>query len=196
NTFAYAANSVDLLQQVGPLGEQVISNYFSANNTFHQPDRTYDALNQETVFTYNANRQVTQIQTPAGLTTVNTYFTSGTDIGRLSTTADLEIQRTNSFSYANGLVFIHTNELGLVTTNYWDNLQRLTGVAYPVGSISNVYTNLDLIGTKDRLNKWTYFAYNSIRQKIAETNANGNVTRYGYCDCGALTSMTNAWNVT
>jgi YD repeat-containing protein len=29
---------------------------------------------------------------------------------------------------------------------------------------------------------------------IAETNANGTVTRYGYCDCGSLTAVTNAWN--
>src|SRR5207249_2139564 len=73
NTFAYAVNSIDLLQQVGPLGEQVISNYFSTGNTFHQPDASYDALNQATVYTYNANRQVSSRKTPAGLTTTNIY---------------------------------------------------------------------------------------------------------------------------
>jgi hypothetical protein len=28
---------------------------------------------------------------------------------------------------------------------------------------------------------------------VAETNANGVVTRYGLCDCGAVMSVTNAW---
>ncbi len=195
NTFAYAANSIDLLQQVGPLAEQVISNYFATTNTFHQPDASYDALNQATTYTYNANRQVTSRKTPPGLTTTNIYFTSGTDAGRLSTTIDLEISRTNSFTYTNGLVYSHTDERGLVTTNYWDNLQRLIGTVYPdASSVSNIYTFLDITATKDRLGYWTYSGFNGLRQKIAETNANGVVTRYGYCDCGALTSLTNAWN--
>jgi RHS repeat-associated protein len=33
-----------------------------------------------------------------------------------------------------------------------------------------------------------------MRQKIGETNASGAITRYGYCDCGALVSVTNAFN--
>jgi YD repeat-containing protein len=40
---------------------------------------------------------------------------------------------------------------------------------------------LDLTATKDRLEWWTYFGYDGLRRKIAETNANG-VTGYGYCD--------------
>jgi YD repeat-containing protein len=194
NNFVYAANNIDLLQQVGPLAEQVISNYFIAGNTFHQPDASYDALNQATVYTYNAKRQVTSRKTPAGLTTTNIYFTSGTASNFLDKTIDLEINRTNSFTYTNGLVLSHTDERGLVTTNYWDALQRLIGTVYPVGSISNIYTSLDITATKDREGHWTYFGYNQIRQKIAETNVNGTVTRYGYCECGALTSLTNAWS--
>jgi len=82
----------------------------------------------------------------------------------------------------------------LAVTNYWDNLQRLTGVLYPDGStVSNVYTILDRTAAKDRLGNWTYSGYNAIRQKIAETNANTVITRYGYCDCGALMSVTNAF---
>ena len=76
--------------------------------------------------------------------------------------------------------------------------QRLRGIRYPDGTtISNFYsdsiTPLDLTAIKDRLGHWTYFGYNPVRQKIAETNANGVMTGYGYCDCGALLSVTNAW---
>jgi RHS repeat-associated protein len=83
----------------------------------------------------------------------------------------------------------------LVTANYWDNLLRLVSASYPDGStISNVYTALDVTAHKDRLNQWSYFGFNGIRQMVAATNENGVVTRYGYCDCGALLSQTNAWS--
>src|SRR5207248_89496 len=45
---------------------------------------------------------------------------------------------------------------------------------------------------KDRLGYWTYFAYDALRRKTSETNANGVVTAFGYCDCGSISSMTNA----
>jgi hypothetical protein len=45
----------------------------------------------------------------------------------------------------------------------------------------------------DKLDHWSYSSYNSVRPKIAETNANGAVPRYVYCDCGALLYVTNAW---
>jgi RHS repeat-associated protein len=194
NTMTYAANGVDLVQEIGPAGSQVVSNYF--NNSYHQPDATYDALNQETKYTYNGYRQLTQVQRPSGLTTVNVYYSSGTDANRLQNAVDLEISRTNSYTYyANGLVYSHTDERGLTVTNLWDNLLRLTETKYPDGTtVSNRYANLDLVGTKDRLGHWSYFGYDSMRQKVAETNANGIITRYGYCDCGSLDSITNAWN--
>ena len=50
--------------------------------------------------------------------------------------------------------------------------------------------------TKDRMGYWTYFGYDSLRRRMAETNANSVVTRYGYCDCGQLQSITNAWGAT
>jgi YD repeat-containing protein len=192
NTFLYSGE-IDLLRNIGPQGEVVVSNYF---NAYHQPLISYNALNEATTYTYNANRQLMSIVRPSGLTTTNVYYTGGDDAGRLEKTIDLEINRTNAFTYyANGLVYSHTDERGLTVTNFWDNLQRLTGVAYPDGTTtSNIYTALDITARKDRLGYWSYSGYNSVRQKIAETNANGGITRYGYCDCGALLSVTNAWN--
>src|SRR5207248_196554 len=35
-----------------------------------------------------------------------------------------------------------------------------------------------------------------LRQLITTTNANGVISRYGYCDCGALTYVTNAFGTT
>ncbi|HEX5222240.1 MAG TPA: hypothetical protein VFZ59_21985 [Verrucomicrobiae bacterium] len=193
NDYLYDGNGIDLLRHVGADGNQVLSNYF---NAYHQALVSYNALNEATVYTYNGNRQLTSVLTPAGLTTTNIYFPSGDDAGRLDKTIDLEIQRTNAYTYyANGLVWSQTDERGLTTYSYWDNLQRLTGTLFPDGTTtSNRYTVLDVTATKDRLGYWSYAAYNPIRLKTAETNANGVVTGYGYCDCGALLSVTNAWN--
>ena len=192
NIYVYASNGVDLVLQIGPQAEQVVSNYFG--NSYHQPDASYDALNQQTTYTYNANRQVTSITSPAGLTTTNIYFGSGTDAGRLSQTIDLQINRTNSYTYyGNGLVLTHTDERGLLTTNYWDNLQRLTGVGYPDGGTTNIYSRLDLVGTRDKLGYWTRFAYDGIRRKYAETNANNAVTWITYCECGSPSTITRAY---
>jgi RHS repeat-associated protein len=198
NHFEYAEDGIDLLRQVGPLGEQVLSNRF---DNLHELIDTFDAVNQLTSYVYNSHGQLTRISSPSGLTTTNIYFSAGGSIGRLEKTIDLEINRTNTFTYyASGLVQSHIDERGLIRTNYWDGLNRPTGVRYlDSTTTSNRYDRggtklLDLTATRDRLGNWTYFDYNGIRQKIAETNANGVVHRYGYCSCGSLLSVTNAWN--
>lgn len=194
NRLFYAANGIDLELHLGPQGEQVVSNYFG--NAYHQVDASDDALDQETRFTYNGSRQLTSIQRPSGLTTTNFYFSGGGAAGRLEKTIDLEINRENAYTYyTDGQVYTHTDERGLVTTNFWDRLRRLTGVLYSDGTTrSNVYAALSLAGAKDRLDQWTTYGYNGIGQTVAVTNANGVVTRNGYCECGSLLSTTNAWN--
>jgi YD repeat-containing protein len=85
----------------------------------------------------------------------------------------------------------------LTVTNYWDQLERLTGTKFPDGSTtSNIYSALDITATKDRLGYWTYFGYNSVRQKIAETNANNEVIRYTNNAAGDLLSLTDGKNQT
>lgn len=195
NKFIYAANQIDLLQWIGPKSEQVLSNYFAPGNLYHQPDAVYDALNQVTSYTYNGNRQVTSIRRPMGLTITNVYFSSGTYANWLASYIDQEISATNSYTYVNGLIFTHTDARGLTVTRYYDNLQRPTELLYPDGStVSNIYTYLDLTAIKDRMGNWSHFGFDGDRHKVAETNANGVVTFFNYCSCGALLSMTNAWN--
>ncbi len=40
---------------------------------------------------------------------------------------------------------------------------------------SNVHTHFDMTATKDRLGNWTDYGYDSLRRKIAETNALGEI---------------------
>jgi len=192
NRYVYAANDLDLTLHVGVSGEQVVSNWF--NNIYHQPDASYNALGEETKFTYNGDRQLTSVRRPSGLTTTNIYFPSGDYADWLDKTIDLEIGRTNSYTYEDGLVRTHTDERGLTVTSYYDALQRLSALSYPDGTtVSNFYTALDLTATKDRLGFWTTFGYNETRRRSAATNANGIVTLYNHCPCGSLDSVMTAF---
>ena len=192
NEFAYATNAIDLVAATNALGVQVTSN---AYNAYHQVVTNYNALNELTVFSYNANQQLASVKTPAGLTTTNIYFSSGSFTNWLAETIDLEISRTNSFTYLNGLVYSQTDPRGLTVTNTWDNLQRLTSQTYPDGTfITNTYDKLDLVKVVDRMGYSNSFTYNSVRQLVAQTNALGRVTLYNYCTCGALSSITDPLN--
>jgi len=198
NTFVYDNSGIDLLVHLGPSGS-VEAGY--SYNSLHQPIRITNALNEVTHFNYDADGRVTGIYTPGQLTTTNIYYGgSGANKGRLAQSIDLEIRRTNSYTwYASGNMQVHTDERGLSRTFYWDPLNRLTGMSFPDGtSTTNIYSRgsekiLDVTATKDRLNFWSYFGYDGLRRRTAATNANNVVTRFGYCDCGSVSSVTNAW---
>jgi YD repeat-containing protein len=185
------------------LGESVSSNWFNGN---HQVVTNYDALGQMTTYTYDPSTlQLTSVTRPSGLATTNLFDANH----RLETTIGTPIDRTNSFTWnSSGDVATFTDERNMTVTKFWDGLHRPTGSAYPDGTTTtNLYTVgaaypnssggttlLDLTATQDRLGKWTEFAYDSLRRKTCETNANGIATTFGYCECGALTSVTRGAN--
>jgi RHS repeat-associated protein len=185
NTFTYATNGIDLITATNALGIRAASNSY---NAYHQVLTNIDALNEITIYTYNTNQQITGIKWPSGLVTTNTYGTNGF----LSVQADIGVT-TNSFTYSNELILTFTDPLGLVVSNTWDNLQRLTSQTYPDGTyISNIYTFLDLTAKKDRLNHWTYLDYDPLEHLTVFTNANTNLTTFDWCGCGLLKAITNA----
>jgi YD repeat-containing protein len=150
-------------------------------------------------YTHDANARVTSITHPSGLVTTNIHYTSGPYTGFLKTRIEYDKAtgtgiRTNHYTWINGNLDWHTNELGLVTRRIWDNLNRLTSVSYPDSTtVSNVYNKLDLAATKDRLGQWTSFGYDRLRQMTARTNVNGRVTEWDWCNCGSPTEITE-WN--
>ena len=190
NRYTYAADGIDLITMTNALGIQTSSNVF---NAYHQVLTNYNALGEVTIYTYNANQQLTSMRPPAGLTTTNLYFTSGTYSNWLDRTIDLEIARTNSFTYTNGLVFTRTDERGLTVTNTYDALQRLTRMSFPDDTfITNSYDKLDLVRTVDRMGFTNSFGYDTLRRRVAETNALGYFTLFDYCNCGSLNSIRDA----
>lgn len=192
-TNLFDSSGTILLQEYGPQGELIRGYGYDpvlTNLLVSVTNAAGDVLR----YTHNTNTlQVTSITFPGGLVRTNIYYTNGPSAGFLAIQEDIGF-RTNYFTYTNGEVYIQTNELGLVTTNLYDNLNRLISTAYSDGSsISNIYNKLDIVAAKDRMNQWSYFGYNAIRQLLAETNVNGQVTTYDYCGCGALNQITR-WN--
>jgi RHS repeat-associated protein len=185
NFYDYADNGVDLLAMTDALGVQVVGNVY---NAFHQVATNFNALNEQTIFTYDTNQQLLTATLPTGLVITNIYGPSN-----LLASSIVIGYATNSFTWTNDLVLTHTDPRGLSVTNTWDALNRLTSTKYPDGSyISNRYTALDLTATKDRLGYWTYFGYDKLQRNTSITNALLNVTTFNYCTCGALDSIVDA----
>lgn len=196
NLYVYHANKTDLHQVFGADGD-IEETYLY--NTNHQVTTFSNALTEAHGFNYDATtRNLTSVTTPSGLTiTLNYYPTNATDAANrrmLSSIVQSPVPRTNSFTYQNGLPLLHTNELGLRLRYERDGLDRVTRVDYQDDGtfISNRYAKLDLVGSKDRLGNWTLFQYDLAQRLVAVTNANTNVTRLGWCGCGALEGITNA----
>lgn len=186
NWLAYAANGIDLLFVTNASGVLTYRYGYDAN---HQLVAVTNALDEVSTYTYDANSHLTSVKHPGGLTTTNRYDANGW----LTNTVDLEISRTNSFTWTNGQVYTKTDARGLTVTNRWDALRRLTNVAYPDGTtLRYFYTNLDLAQIIDRLGYTNRFTYDSVRRRVSGTDARGNTTLYSFCDCGSLYAITNA----
>ncbi|HEV7925093.1 MAG TPA: cysteine peptidase family C39 domain-containing protein, partial [Verrucomicrobiae bacterium] len=187
NQYIYATNGIDLVQHIGPLDETVAGFSYTSN---HNILTATNAVGYVTTYTYDSQSRLTSVTTPAGLTTTNIYFASTGYTNWVQQRIDLQINRTNSYFYTNDLIAIHTNELGLVASHTWDNLQRLTSTTFPDSTFtSNIYANLDRIETVDRLGNQTKYGYDSLRHLVAVTNALTNVALFKYCSCGALESV-------
>ena len=206
HAFAYDENGVDLLTHYGPDGALVVGYGYDPDHP-HVPVRMTNALNEITYYSYDGLNRLVTTRTPADLRTTNFY---GED-GYLKMVIDAMGAtpfRTNYYTYLKNYPFTHTDERNLTVIHTYDNLGRLLRVDYPDGtfeqdlfSVSSPYPSstggtaiLDRTGHRDRLGNWTYYAWTANRQLASATDARNNVTAYGYCTCGSLDSVTNAWN--
>ena len=189
NNYVYDSNGINVIQHVSPLGESTGYMYDANNNLLF----VTNALNEVTAYSYDTQGRRTSVRLPSGLTTTNIYYASGAGAGFLQTTVDLPINRINTYTYANNLIYSHTDDRGLTTVNTWDALNRLVKIYYPDDTfVTNSYDRLDLVQIKDRMGYTNSFGYDAMRRQVAATNALGRYTLYDYCTCGALDSIQDA----
>jgi hypothetical protein len=120
-----------------------------------QPAKIADALQTfgehvlDAVIQININPQLVDMVDPVGFRCVsaNLYYTSGTHVGWLQQTIDLEIARTNGFGYTNGEVSAQTNALGLIVTLTRDSMDRIIETHSVNLNITNLWDKLGLAST-------------------------------------------------
>jgi RHS repeat-associated protein len=195
NWFTYSTNNVDLLSVSNSAGQFVNCGY----NSYHQVIFTTNSLNQVTTNTWDAaTHNLACVQTPGGgSVNLSYYATSSVPTSTSAMLQQVNFQpegQTNTInSYSAGLPASITDDRGLTVTKSWDGLNRLTGAGFPDNTtVSNIYSRLDLVATKDRLGNWSYFSFDGLQHLITVTNANNAVTTYSWCGCGSLESIVDA----
>ena len=197
NWFSYANNSVDVLSVTNSAGQWINFGY----NANHEITSITNALSQVTSFGWdNTTLNLTSISLPSGLSATLSYYTANPLNPNGSLLSDIvwtPTGRSLTYTYTNSLPQTVLNDRGLSVTNTWDGLNRLTGATYPDGTyVSNVYYNLDLGATRDRLGNWSLYGYDGLRHLTVITNANNTATFFDWCGCGSLNHIYDAQNGT
>ena len=190
--FVYATNEIDLLeirQQIGTNAEntELIAQF--AYNDQHLPLTVVDAAGQTNAFGYNPYGQLTALTNALGETVTLNYDTNG----YLTNITGALPGATTDFTYDDcGRVRTVTDSDGYTVTTEYDALDRPTRVTYPDGTYEEiVYDKLDPVLARDRRGLWTAMVYDSSRRLTAVQDALGRVTRFGWCGCGSLESITD-----
>jgi len=187
--YTYAGNGVDLtaVRVVNGAGNDLIASF--TYNSKHLPLTVTDASGQVTHFAYNSHGQMTGVTNALGQSTTIYYNDSGlvtNIIGSVSGT-------TNGFTYdATNRVRTVTDSDGYTVTYDYDVFDRPTKITFPDGTYEQIiYDKLDPILTKDCRGHWSRSTYDALRRLTAVEDALGRITRFDWCNCGSLSSVTD-----
>ncbi|MGH7441626.1 MAG: hypothetical protein ACREKE_03015, partial [bacterium] len=123
---------------------------------------------ESTSLNYDGNGFLTQITPPAPGTTVS--FTPDS-AERIATSTDA----------VNGML-----------TYSYDALNRLTKVTYPDSTYEQIaYDRLDVASTRDRDGRVTHYTHDAARRLTGIQDPAGRLIQLAWCDCGALTALTD-----
>jgi RHS repeat-associated protein len=209
-TYIYDTNGIDLLevrQTTGTANELLRKVTY---NSQHEPLIDTDTAGQAATFTYNSYGQILTRKNARKETTTFTYGdgTSAHPIGYLTSISGPPFNgasATTIFAYdsANRVRLVTDSDSYTTVTDY-DNLDRPTQITFPDGTTQQfqytqdfgqgVVTILDLTTSKDRRGLWTTRHYNGSRQMDSITDPLSRTTRFGWCSCGSLTSITDPNN--
>ncbi|MGA9705133.1 RHS repeat-associated core domain-containing protein, partial [Pseudomonas sp.] len=195
-------NGIDLLQvtQTNGSGQDVLSTM--TYNSLHEPLTAKDASGQTTTMTYNAQGQLlTRTVVVNAQNQVTTMVYDGN--GYLQSVTGPVAGATTGYAYDSfGRVHTVTDSEGYIVTTTYDNLDRPIATTYPDGtSDQTVYLYLDAVKQIDRQGRKTLRQYDAIRQLSQTTDPLGRTTKYTWCTCGGLSTLTDAngnvttWNL-
>jgi RHS repeat-associated protein len=187
--FTYETNLIDLLevrQKVGSTNELLAKFTYSTN---HLPLTTVDAAGKTNWFTYNAYGQLTAITNALAEVVTMSYNNEG----YLTNITGAIAGATTSFTFdGTNRVQTVTDSEGYTVTFEYDALDRPTKITYPDSTYEQiVYRYLDPILHRDRRGHWTHTIYDPLRRVVAVQDALNRVTRFDWCSCGALGSLTD-----
>ena len=213
-SYVYDTNNVDLLQvyQRNPNGHQIDPDGQPADlieqhtyNAKHEPLSSTDwAIG--TTFTYDTNGQILTRANGDGTTTFGYGDGSpGHPSGYLTSITSPPVNNASavlSFSYdAFNRINMVTDSDGYTVTTTYDNLDRPTLISYPDTTTKQFqYTQdfgqglvpiLDLTTSIDRRGLVTTRHYDSNRHMDWIADPLGHKTRFGWCGCGELASITD-----
>jgi RHS repeat-associated protein len=190
-SYIYSTNGIDLLEvRMTRAGKNELLSR-ATYNAQHLPLTTTDAAGQTTTNTYTARGQLLTTSNPNGETTTYIYDTNDYLIavdGPLPGTNDTMRATYDSF----GRIRTKTDQSEYTSTFDYDALDRLTRVTYPDASFDQVtYNRLDPAVIQDRVGRQTVLEHNSMRDLVKRTDPLNRVTRFEWCRCGNIKSLTD-----
>lgn len=197
-TYTYDTNGIDLLevrQTTGGTINELLASY--TYNGQHLPLTATDASGQTTTYTYYPSGQIHTVTNAKSEVTTFNYDTNG----YLQNVVGAIPGATTSFTY-DGFGRMRTvadSEGYSVTTDYdaiggdpLKTLNRPAKVTYPDGTYEQLtYNRLDPEWIRDRMGRWTRKFYDSLRHLIAVEDPLYRLTKYDWCGCGSLGSITD-----
>ncbi|MBV8278127.1 MAG: hypothetical protein JO170_23095, partial [Verrucomicrobia bacterium] len=187
--YTYAPNGIDVIEVQHYNGSSYDTVSTAVYNSQHLPTQTTDAAGQTTSTTYNNFGEVTTSTDPKNETTTNSYDSNGF----LQKIVDALGGTQASFTYDSvGRVETYTDVNGFTRTYSYDNLDRITQVLYPDSTTETyTYQALSLVESKDRLGRVTKYKYDPLQHLIEVIDPEGRQTELSWCECGALTGITD-----
>jgi RHS repeat-associated protein len=165
-------------------------------NLSHQPLSITDAGSNTMTYTYTAEGQIETILTPqrAGISETRTTTYAYDEDGYLDSVAGPATGDTTSYTYDSyGRTRTATDSDGYSVTFDYDALDRETKVTYPDTTYQEtLYERLDPVASRDRLARWTHYAYDPLRRLTATVDPGGRTVVRQWCSCGALESLVDS----
>ncbi len=190
-SYVYATNGIDLLEirQTRAGNNELLSR--TTYNSQHLPLITVDAAGQTNTQTYNARGQLLTKTNPKNETTTYSYDPNGYLVavdGPLPGTNDAVTATYDSL----GRIRTKTDVNGYSVTSDYDNLDRTTRFTYPDSTFEQItYDRLEPAVLLDRAGRPTSLEHDAIRQLTKRTDPANRVTRFQWCSCGDMKSLTD-----